>query len=801
MPIPRLAIAVLLVATARAAAAIEGDIGAHDPSRIIRCKDRYWIFHTGRGCRSKWSSDLFTWNDGPRVFDPLPGWIPEAAPDNNGDVWAPDIVYLNGLYHLYYSVSSWGSQESAIGLTTNPTLDPADPAFLWTDRGIVVQTKAGDDFNAIDPSVLHDTNGTLWLSVGSYWTGIKLVELSPATGKRISPASPVHSLAWHTSIEASYLHRRGSWYYLFVNRGSCCEGVTSTYRIRVGRSARVTGPYLDRDGVDLLDDGGTVFLDSTGRFVGPGHMGIFSEGGDDIFSYHYYDGARDGAATLGIGRLSWDAGGWPEFTNPWMSFHTFESDARDQVGLLDGALVDGAAIIADPQRGRVLDLAGDGGYASLHQGTARARTFSAWVKWAGGGAWQRIFDFGVDTSHYLMLTPRSSEGKLRFAIRDGEGEQSVDGPGPLPTGAWTHVAVTLDGSRGVLYLNGRAAATEDGIDIPPWRLQATNVWIGKSQFAADPPFQGRIDSVRIFGRALEASEVAALAADAEPDLLARYRFEETEGPIALDSSVNGNGAAIHGSPVREDGALRLDGAADFLMTPVGNGPERTLVAWIAPASSGDVTHIEGVIDSDLAGQYGSGWGLDGGRLKVVLDDRFWSPSVPVALDRWIHVALAFDRASARLFVDGILGSSITYAQGDVSRSSYKIGKGAPNPLYYHGSIRDVRIYGRALPAADIEAIYDGGGPGRLVRADGNADGTIDISDGIAVLSVLFLGQGDLPCRSAADANDDDEIDISDAVSVLAFLFSGGAAPSEPYPGCGRDPVAGGLACDSFPPCP
>ena len=284
----------------------------HDPSTIVKCKDEYWLFATGRGVRSRRSKDLVKWQSGPRVFSTPPAWTTQVVPRNRGYFWAPDVIHLKDRFLLYYSVSKWGANTSAIGLATNPTLNPAAPDYNWTDRGIVIQSYESDDFNAIDPAVTQDVNGNLWLSFGSFWSGIKLIQLDPSTGKRIVPDSPVHSLAYHESIEAPFIYNHKGYYYLFVNWGLCCRGVNSTYNIRVGRSAEITGPYIDKNGVNMLDDGGSLFLETKGQFIGPGHAGIFSEDEKNWFSCHYYDGNRRGAATLAIRPLQWSTDGWPE---------------------------------------------------------------------------------------------------------------------------------------------------------------------------------------------------------------------------------------------------------------------------------------------------------------------------------------------------------------------------------------------------------------------------------------------------------------------------------------------------------
>jgi arabinan endo-1,5-alpha-L-arabinosidase len=284
----------------------------HDPSAIIQCKDEYWIFSTGAGVKSWRSKDRLHWEAGPRVLEKLPPWINDIVPGHKGYFWAPDPILSKGRYLLYYSVSGWGKNASAIGLATNSTLDPADPAYRWTDEGIVVQSTLRDSYNAIDPSLTFDAEGRLWMAFGSFWAGIQLVELDPVSGKRIKPDSPLYPLAFHKTIEAPCIIFHGGAYYLFVNWGFCCRGMNSTYEIRVGRSNRITGPYVDQKGEDLRVDGGSLFLGNEGTLIGPGHAGVFQEGKNEWLSYHFYDATDGGAATLGIRRLEWDAAGWPK---------------------------------------------------------------------------------------------------------------------------------------------------------------------------------------------------------------------------------------------------------------------------------------------------------------------------------------------------------------------------------------------------------------------------------------------------------------------------------------------------------
>jgi arabinan endo-1,5-alpha-L-arabinosidase len=288
-------------------------IHVHDPSAIVKCGDEYWIFSTGHGIPSYHSKDLITWERGPSVFTNAPDWVAMTVPRNRWMYyWAPDVIHLGDRFLLYYAVSVFGKRTSVIALATNPTLDPNDPRYHWADEGVVIQTGETNNFNAIDPAASLDMAGNLWLALGSYWTGIKLIQLDSKTGKRIAADSPMYSLAFNDSIEASYIYHHNGFYYLFVNWGQCCQGTNSTYEIRVGRSRDITGEYLDKDGEAMMAGGGTRFLASQGPFIGPGQIGIISLGGTNLLSCHFYDGTRRGISALAILPLKWDADGWPK---------------------------------------------------------------------------------------------------------------------------------------------------------------------------------------------------------------------------------------------------------------------------------------------------------------------------------------------------------------------------------------------------------------------------------------------------------------------------------------------------------
>lgn len=483
---------------------------------MIQCKNRYYIFSTGRNILSKSSADKIFWSPGPPVFTNAPSWTTNAVPGFAGIFWAPDVLFFNNQYHVYYAVSTFGSQVSAIGLVTNPTLDPTDASYHWTDQGPVIQSTNGSPYNTIDPSFVWDASANLWMAFGSYWSGIYLVQLNSLTGLRIAPASPTYQLAYNSSIEASYVYRRGSYYYLFVNWGSCCSGVNSTYNIRVGRSTAVTGPYLDRNGVSMVSNGGTLFLRGTGKFTGPGHMGILSENGREWFTYHYYDAnawapeyGAYGHADFDFEPLSWTADNWPGFTNDWSAGYRFEADAEEDHHQYFGLLQSGASIQNDPVHGHVLDLNGTGQYVWLPPGVGYCQTVAAVVKWRGGGAWQRIFDFGFDTSRTFMLTAASGDNVLRCDLNPGGNLQILQWDKPLPTNVWTHVAITLDGSRGVLYMNGAPVVTNSAMNLLPGEVRMQTNHLGRSKFSADPYFNGQFASFRVYGRPLSPAEIVA----------------------------------------------------------------------------------------------------------------------------------------------------------------------------------------------------------------------------------------------------------------------------------------------------
>jgi arabinan endo-1,5-alpha-L-arabinosidase len=290
----------------------QGDFHAvHDPT-IIQSEGKYYIFSTGPGLPIRCSDDLITWDLCKAVYFRLPKWIKEEVP-GVGDLWAPDISFYNGKYQVYFSASSFGENQSAIGLATNTTLDIDSPDYKWQDQGIVIKSQHENNWNAIDPNFVLDKEGQPWLTFGSFWSGIKLVKLDPETGKRSEGDVGLHSIASRTSpgaVEAPFIIYREPYYYLFVSFDQCCKGVDSTYNIRVGRAESITGPYLDKSDISMQYGGGTQLRKSTERWKGPGHSAIFTKDAQDYLVYHSYDAENVGIPKLRMEPITWQDG-WP----------------------------------------------------------------------------------------------------------------------------------------------------------------------------------------------------------------------------------------------------------------------------------------------------------------------------------------------------------------------------------------------------------------------------------------------------------------------------------------------------------
>jgi arabinan endo-1,5-alpha-L-arabinosidase len=288
--------------------------GTHDPA-IAEDHGHFYVFATGDARPGqlpvRCSADLRDWTRCGAVFpEGVPAWITALSPQTR-DLWAPDVNFYDGLYHLYYAFSVFGKRTSGIALVTSPTLE----APVWTDRGLVLQTTEHDDFNAIDPNTILDDNGDPWLAFGSYWSGIKLRRLDRATGLLDQHDKKQYSLAARsqgTAIEAPFLFRHEGFFYLFVSWDRCCAGAASTYRTVVGRAEKITGPYKDRDGRKMIDGGGTPVLTATPTWAGPGGASVLHLAERDVIVFHAYSTVT-GRPWLRISTIAWQ-NGWPTAT-------------------------------------------------------------------------------------------------------------------------------------------------------------------------------------------------------------------------------------------------------------------------------------------------------------------------------------------------------------------------------------------------------------------------------------------------------------------------------------------------------
>lgn len=299
----------------------------HDPS-IMRQGNTYYLFSTdvlglppGNDLPIRCSVDKLHWTACGSVFPSIPSWIQAEVPGVT-TLWAPDISYFNGLYHLYYSGSILQSQRSVIGLATNTTLDSHDPAYHWMDQGEVLASSPGDDFNAIDANILVADDGSISMSYGSYWSGVKQQLINPQTGKLIA-GSRRYDLATrpgvpNNPIEGASIVHHGDYYYLFVSIDYCCNSniAGDNYKEAVGRSSHPQGPFVDEAGVPMMEGGGTVLLRTNSDWLAPGGGTAYvdPQTGESLLVFHALKIAGNGALYLWLKHISWQ-NDWPVLTD------------------------------------------------------------------------------------------------------------------------------------------------------------------------------------------------------------------------------------------------------------------------------------------------------------------------------------------------------------------------------------------------------------------------------------------------------------------------------------------------------
>lgn len=362
---------------------------SHDPSNMVKDGSRYWIYSTGNGISvvSSTTSSFGSYRYESAVFPggTYPAWIKTYVSGFEGHFWAPEIFYMNNKWHLYYSCSTFGSQNSCIGLATTTSLG----SNSWKDEGMVTFSNNTQNVNAIDADLFRDKEGKVWMLYGSYWSGLVITQIDTLTGKPINRNQLTYVA--NNGCEAGQVVYNDGYYYLMFNRGNCCKGINSTYEIFMGRSTSPTGPFLDQNGVNCNSGGGTSFLHSDGRFIGPGHFGLM----ENVLTYHFYDGLDRGNAKLRVASLKWE-NGWP------VAVYTAQGNIKDGVyqlinknsekalALQNSATNDGTIAIqttetgADAEKWRVTYL--DNKYYRIEQVTAPGKVLEIFNCSNSGGA-------------------------------------------------------------------------------------------------------------------------------------------------------------------------------------------------------------------------------------------------------------------------------------------------------------------------------------------------------------------------------------------------------------------------------
>ena len=309
----------------------------HDP--VMAYEDStYYLFATGMGIQQMTSKDRQSWTVlREPVMTVIPQWAHDSVPGFTQHVWAPDIIRWRGRWWMAYSCSTFGRNGSAIGLLSARSLSYP----IWNDEGCIVTSRENrDNWNAIDPNFVIDDQDQPWLVWGSFWDGIQLARLDttmhiakgekPRTiARRYNlnnptakaalpinpnpPKNPTSDFAGPNAIEAPFIFKHNGWYYLFVSWDYCCQGSKSNYRVAVGRSKSVEGPYLDRKGIDMRYGGGNHFLegDKT-NYEAAGHCAVYHLDNQDIFICHGYSIVQQGASVLIQRPIRWTEDNWPE---------------------------------------------------------------------------------------------------------------------------------------------------------------------------------------------------------------------------------------------------------------------------------------------------------------------------------------------------------------------------------------------------------------------------------------------------------------------------------------------------------
>lgn len=417
--------------------------GAHDPTIIRDERGVYTLLTTNNLLQLRQSTDMVNWTSVGRIFNSLPSWLNTI---NSGivDIWAPQIVYRNGRYWVYYSGSSFGSNNSAIGVASSPTLNISAANYAWTDHGEVFRSSTSNNYNAIDPELLTDNNGNLWLSFGSFWSGIKMIAIDPATGKRLANNNTVYSLASRGggAIEGPSTIEHNGYYFLFTSWDNCCAGLNSTYRTMVGRSTSPSGGFVDKQNRSLMSNYSEELLRSYGRYIGPGGGAPFKDGRRDYYVHHYYNGNQNGSPTLQIREIVWDDSNWPILAQPFLGRRlSYEAEHA----LLTGSTISTSTNASNRE------------YVS-NISTATSKVLFYINAFAAGEYTIRL--------HYSAVSNASHFLKVNNGIAAEVLYPSTGNSGQFPTGQAVSVKVILkEGGNTLEFTKGTNTAELDRIDL------------------------------------------------------------------------------------------------------------------------------------------------------------------------------------------------------------------------------------------------------------------------------------------------------------------------------------------------
>lgn len=279
---------------------VMAQIGApfiHDPATIMECDGKY-----------------YTWGTGGSPLVSSDGWVWSGEGGARIQVGAaPDMIKIGDRYLCAHSSTGGGlggGHAGTIRTMWNKTLDPQSPDYQWTEQIQVAESLVDEDCDAIDAGLIMTSDGRLFVTYGTYFGFIRIVELNPETGDRAEGAVDVNIAV---DCEATTMIEHDGWFYLLGTHGTCCDGVNSTYNIVCGRSKSPTGPFIDNVGRDMVEGGGKMVLGCRDGYTGAGHFGRYIIApGVEKMSFHWEaDYYQSGRSTLAILPIVW-RNGWPE---------------------------------------------------------------------------------------------------------------------------------------------------------------------------------------------------------------------------------------------------------------------------------------------------------------------------------------------------------------------------------------------------------------------------------------------------------------------------------------------------------